>query len=294
MAVNYKQLRSWRFEDRLDTYTVRDSVLYALSLGYGDNPLDPQDLCFIYEQDTLAVPTLLATVGAPGAWATNPALGIHWVKLLHGEHRMTFHAPVPAAASVTSKTRVTHVIDKGADKGALVVTTREISDAQTDQLLATVEHVSFLRADGGFGQGDQPLAALPKTPSRAPDAALFVSSTPQSAALYRLNGDLNPIHVLPEMALKAGFERPILHGLCTYGMAARALIKHFCPAHPDHLRAIAVRFSSPFFPGETLRVETWRTGSEIQFRALAHERDVVVLDCCTAQVSEALATKEHA
>ena len=293
MAVNYKQLRSWRFEDRLDTYTVRDSVLYALSLGYGDNPLDPQDLRFIYEQDTLAVPTLLATVGAPGAWATNPALGINWVKLLHGEHRMTFHAPVPAAASVTSRTRITHVIDKGANKGALVITTREISDAQTDRLLATVEHVSFLRADGGFGEGDKPLAALPRTPERPPDTALFVSSTPQSAALYRLNGDLNPIHVLPEMALEAGFERPILHGLCTYGMATRALIKHFCPIHPEHLRSIAVRFSSPFFPGETLRVETWRSGTQINFRALAHERDVVVLDCCTAELKDRLATEEH-
>lgn len=277
MGIQYQHLRNWHFDDRTDTYDARDANLYALTLGYGDSPLDAADLRYVYEQDTLAVPTMLAVIGAPGAWATHPDTGIDWVKLLHGEHRMTFHAPVPAAASVTSRTRVTRIVDKGAGRGALVVTARDISDAASGQPLATVEHVSFCRADGGFGEGDEPLPPLPANPEAAPDHAVQIATLPQSALLYRLNGDLNPIHALPDMAAKAGFERPILHGLCTYGIAARALLRTYCPGEPHRMRSFAVRFSSPMFPGETLRVESWRKGSSVHFRALAHERNVVVL-----------------
>lgn len=287
MAINYEQLRNWHFEDRTDNYKTRDSIIYALTLGYGSDPSDVDDLRYVYEEDTLAVPTVLATVGAPGAWATNPALNINWVKLLHGEHRMTFHAPVPASASVASRTRVTHVVDKGANKGAQVVTTRELTNAKTGRPLATVEHVSFLRAEGGFGEGDDSLPALPATPEASPHTTVLIPSTTQTAALYRLNGDLNPIHILPRIAAEAGFDRPILHGLCTYGMAARALIKQFCPTNPEHLKSFSVRFSAPFFPGETLRVETWREGHRVQFRALAHERNVVVLSHCVAEIDAA-------
>lgn len=285
MAIQYERLRNWTFDDRTDHYVARDAMFYALTLGYGDDPTDVDDLRYVYEQDTLAVPTLLATMGAPGAWATNPETGINWLQLLHGEHRMTFHAPIQASASIVSKTRVTNVVDKGEGKGALVVTTRDISDASSGRALATVEHVSFCRADGGFGKGDEPLPALPPTPAGSPNASMLVHSLPQSAALYRLNGDLNPIHILPDMAAKAGFDRPILHGLCTYGMAARALIKHYCPVEPEKLRSFAVRFSAPIYPGETLRVEAWKQGDTVQFRALAQEREVVVLSNGLAVIS---------
>ncbi len=277
MAIEYERLRNWPFEDRTDHYAVRNSILYALTLGYGSDPCNESDLRYVYEQDTLAIPTLLATIGAPGPWATNAATGINWLQLLHGEHRMTFHAPVKAAACVTSKTRVTHVVDKGAGKGALVTTTRNVHDTDDGTLLATIEHVSFCRADGGFGQGDQPLPPLPATPNTPAHETILVQSLPQSALLYRLNGDLNPIHALPGMAAKAGFDRPILHGLCTYGMAARALLAAYCADAPSMLKDFSVRFSAPVFPGETLRVETWKAGSSVQFRALAHERGVVVL-----------------
>ena len=284
MAINYEQLRKLQFDEKTDRYDVRDSIIYSLTLGYGTDPFDSDDIRYVYENDTLAVPTLLATVAAPGAWATNPILGINWLKILHGEHRMTFHAPVKANAFVTSNTRVTHVIDKGANKGALVVTTRHLTDTDTGKKLATIEHVSFLRADGGFGKGDEPLPPLPTTPDTEPEAIQFVTSTTQSAALYRLNGDLNPIHILPQMANEAGFDHPILHGLCTYGMAARALIKVFFPTNPEYLKSFSVRFAAPFFPGETLRVEIWRTGSNVQFQALAHERNVVVLSHGLAEI----------
>lgn len=278
MAIQYESLRNWHFDDRTDRYSTQDSILYALTLGYGGDPADEQDLRFVHEHDTLAVPTRLAVVGAPGAWATHPDTGIDWLRLLHGEHRMTFHAPVSAEAAVISKTRVTRVVDKGAGKGALVVTTRDIFDADGGHPLATIEHVSFCRADGGFGQGDEPPAPLPAVPDEPPHHTVLMPSLPQAALLYRLNGDLNPIHALPAMAAKAGFDRPILHGLCTFGMAARALLKTCCPTEPARMRSFSVRFSAPLYPGETLRVETWRRASSVHFRAVAHERGAVVLN----------------
>lgn len=277
MAINYHNLRAWKFADRVDHYTARDCMIYALGLGYGSDPADQHALRFVHEDDTAVVPTFLATIGAPNAWAADPASGIDWVKILHGEHRMTFHGPLAANGAVCSKTGVSRVVDKGPGKGALVVTVRDITDAASGRLLATVEHVSFCRADGGFGAGDAAPDALPVTPASPPDQVVLLASLPQSALLYRLNGDLNPIHVLPDMARKAGFERPILHGLCTYGMAARALLQAYAPAAPERLSSIAARFSAPFYPGETLRVEIWEDGPRLQFRALAQERNTVVL-----------------
>lgn len=284
MAIEYERLRNWSFEDRIDKYDERDSMLYALTLGYGNDPMDEQDLRFVHEQNTIAVPTILSVIGAPGAWATNPETGINWLQLLHGEHRMVFHAEVQPRATVISKTRVSHVVDKGPGKGALVVTTRELYESATDEHLATIEHVSFCRADGGFGSGDQPLPALLATPEGPPDEVLLSNTLPQSALLYRLNGDLNPIHILPQMAAKAGFQRPILHGLCSFGMAARALIKQYCALNPVSLKSFSVRFSSPMYPGETLRVETWKQGNTVHFKAYAHERNVVVLSNCIATI----------
>ncbi|CAB3738253.1 MaoC family dehydratase [Achromobacter piechaudii] len=277
MAIDYQNLRNWKFEDRVDRYSARDCMIYALGLGYGSDPANESELRYVHEEETAVVPTFLATIGAPNGWAADPATGIDWLKILHGEHRMTFHAPLAPAGAVRSQTRVTRVVDKGASKGALVVTVRDISDAESGAPLATVEHVSFCRADGGFGPGDASPEALPATPEREPDQVVLLPTLPQQALLYRLNGDLNPVHALPHMARAAGFDRPILHGLCTYGMAARALLQACACSASQRLGTIAARFSAPFFPGETLRVEIWRVGDSLQFRAVADERDTVVL-----------------
>ena len=211
MAIDYQRLRAWTFDDRVDRYTARDCMIYALGLGYGGDPLDEAELRYVHEQDTAVAPTFLATVGAPNGWAADPATGIDWLRILHGEHRMAFHA-LPAQAEVRSRTRVTRVVDKGAGKGALVVTAREISDAGSGQPLATVEHVSFCRADGGFGAGDEPPPALPAPPERAPDESVLLPTLPQQALLYRLNGDLNPVHAVPRMAREAASTGPSCMG----------------------------------------------------------------------------------
>lgn len=258
MTLQYQKLRDWQFKDRIDSYSERDSIIYALSLGYGDMPLDEYDLPYVYEGNTLAVPTVLSTVGAPGGWMRNPETGIDWIRLLHGEHRMTFHAPATAKGSVMSKTRVSHVVDKGHGRGALIVTTRQIYDALSNHLMATVEHVAFCRSDGGFGHGDNSLSPLPNTPNSEPTDCIHIHSAAQAALWFRLNGDLNPIHILPKLAVQAGFNRPTLHGLCAYGMAARALIRRYCPLNPEQMRSFAARFSAPFYPGDTLIVKLGR------------------------------------
>ncbi len=281
MAIDYHRLRSWAFFDQVSSYAANDSIRYALSVGFGTDPMDEADLPFVFEEGLSVVPTFLATVGAPGAWASDPGTGIDWMQILHGEHRMRFFAVPAASGAVRSQTRVSRVVDKGAGKGALVVTERRIEDQASGELLATVEHVSFCRADGGFASaatpGDAPLEPLPAVPERTPDMTMSMPTQPSAALLYRLNGDRNPIHALPAAAWQAGFERPILHGLCTYGMACRALLKQACGGDPSRLASLSVRFSSPFVPGETLRVEMWRGEGQVQFRALADERNVVVL-----------------
>ncbi|WP_144640436.1 MaoC family dehydratase [Bordetella genomosp. 13] len=285
MPIDYENLRSWHFEPRVDRYATKDAMLYALSLGYGNDPCREDELPFVHETGTLAVPTLLATIGAPGAWATDPRTGIDWLRILHGEHRMRFHRAVRAEDALRSRTRVSHVVDKGAGKGALVVTTRDITDAATDAPVATIEHVSFCRSDGGFGRGDAPLPPLPAPPEdRPPDSEVALQTIPQAALLYRLNGDYNPIHILPAKAREAGMPRPILHGLCSYGMAARALVRACCDQQPERLRAIALRFSAPVLPGETLVVRIWRDGRTAYFQARVRERDLVVLNNGVAEI----------
>lgn len=277
MSIDFEKLKSWSFEDQLTNYTRQDCILYALSLGYGQDPLDEEALAFVYEEGLRTVPSMLTVLGGPGAWATDPGTGIDWIKILHGEHRMTLHGTLPPEGCLRSRTRVSSVVDKGEGRGALVVTTREITDEASGQRLGTIEHTSFCRADGGFGGGDSAPPSLPAVPDTPAETTVTLQTAPGAALLYRLNGDRNPIHVSPATAKRAGFDRPILHGLCTYGMAARAIVQTFCGNRPEKLGSLSLRFSAPFYPGETLSVELWRRGSNIHFRAVAAERGQAVL-----------------
>lgn len=277
MAIDYARLKAWSFDDQLTRYTRDDCILYALGLGYGQDPLDPSELPFVYEEGLKTIPSMFTVLGAPGAWASDPGTGIDWMRILHGEHRMTLHGVPPPEGCLRSRTHVSRVVDKGEGRGALVITSREISDEANGTLLATIHHTSFCRADGGFGSGDAAPAMLPATPDSPAEATVKLQTSPSAALLYRLNGDHNPIHVSPGAAKSAGFDRPILHGLCTYGMAARAILREYCANDPTKLASLALRFSAPFIPGETLSVELWRRGSNIHFRAVAAERGQAVL-----------------
>jgi len=277
MPLDYERIKNWRFADTRHSYTQRDSILYALGIGLGADPLDPSQLQFVYEKQLRAFPTMSSILCYPGFWMQDPATGINWVKLVHGEQRSIWHKPLAAEGVLTGRTHISHVIDKGADKGALVIAERNMYDAD-NTLVATIQQTTFCRADGGFGQGDAPVAALPKVPERAPDYQRRIAVASNAAILYRLNADPNPLHIDPQTAAAAGFERPILHGLCTYGHAARAVVQDCCDNDPALLYRFDARFSAPVYPGETLVCDIWREGAnQIHFQASVAERNVVVL-----------------
>lgn len=289
MAIDYQHLKSRVFTPVRQHYTERDTMLYALSLGLGNDPLNASALPFVYEGlegGLRALPSQAVVLGYPGFWAREPDTGIDWVKLLHGEQRTRLHRPLPASGEVVGHNRITHLTDKGEGKGAIMVTERRLETA-AGELLATVQQVTFLRGDGGYSQqgggqpSDAPLPALQPTPQdRAPDFTDTQPTRPEAALLYRLMGDYNPLHADPAVAAKAGFERPILHGLASYGLVAHALLRRCCGGDPARLKALDIRFAAPVYPGETLVTEIWRVPghpAQVQLRARVLERDKVVL-----------------
>lgn len=283
MPLDIDRLEHWSFPELGSTYTDRDTMLYAVSLGFGQDPLDPQQLRYVYEQDLCAVPTMAAILCHPGRWTVAPELGVTLNKVVHGEQRVFLHRPLPATGRLVGRARVHSVEDKGA-KGALIHAARSMYDTETGDLVASVLHTSFCRADGGFGRdiGTPPVAT--PCPEGPPDLSVEIATRPEAALLYRLNNDRNPLHADPAYAARAGFDRPILHGLCTYGLAARALLQGALDYDPAALRSVECRFSKPVFPGETITVDIWRGTDELRFRARVAARECVVLDAGRALI----------
>ncbi len=267
------------------SYTERDSALYALGVGLGFDPLDEAQLKFVYEQNMAALPTMAVVLAYPGFWLKESWTGVDWVRVLHGEQGIRIHQPLPPAATVVGTTRVTAVVDKGAAKGALIYSEREVRDKATGELLCTLTQSGFARGDGGFGGESRPSPPVHRIPDRAPDDVCELPTLPQAALIYRLSGDFNPLHADPKVAREAGFEAPILHGLATLGVAGHALLRAVCDYDPARLRALDLRFSAPVYPGETLATEIWRDGDGVvSFRTSAVERGVVVLNNGRAEI----------
>jgi acyl dehydratase len=291
MAIDVARLKHWPFPPVEQTYTERDTMLYALGLGLGQDPLDRDALRFVYEDGLQALPTMAVVLGYPGFWAKDPASGIDWVRLLHGEQSLRLLAPLPAAGTVVGHTRVTALVDKGAAKGALMFSERDIVDAASGRRLAVSSSVSFLRGDGGFAAGgqasDPPPPPRQPTPDGPPDRVCELKTRPEAALIYRLSGDTNPVHADPAVARAAGFDRPILHGLCSFGVSGVALLKTLAGWNPARLKEIGCRFSAPVYPGETLRVRMWQRGEQVQFDTRVVERDVVVLSHGSATIAAA-------
>lgn len=281
--LNYQRVKNWPIEEVTRTYSERDTILYALGLGVGGDPMDAVQLRFTYEANLQAVPTLAAAIAWPKPWMTNPETGVNYLKLVHGEQDTQWFQPMPASGTVISRTRVNRVCDKGEGKGAIVELLRDIIDADSGERIAQTRQVSFLRGDGGYtaegGISDEPPQSLPSVPEREPDFEYQLLSPPQAALIYRLSGDANPLHADPEVAARAGFKQPILHGLATYGMAAFAAVSQCADGDATRLKRIAARFTSPVYPGETLRFQFWK-GEEgkVHLRARVDARDVVVLN----------------
>lgn len=281
MPLNYEKLMSTKFERTTHQYTKKDTILYALGLGVGSvDPTDWNELKYVYEKGLVALPTLAVTLAAGAMRLADPEFGVNYRLLLHAEQSLLMHKPLPVEGTVYSEATIDEIYDKGAAKGAIMYMTRKLYDASNDELLVTMGAVSFLRGDGGFGgKSDGQPKRRPVPSERAPDVRLTLPPTLSQALIYRLAGDYNPLHIDPEVARSAGFDRPILHGLCAYGMAGRALIKGLCGDDPTKLRRLDVRFTSPVFPGEPLHADVWKLGAgDAAFRLMASERNVVVVD----------------
>jgi acyl dehydratase len=290
--IDYQALKNRRFPEIVAKYSARDTVLYALGVGYGADPTDERQLGFVYEKSLRAAPTMAMVLAYPGFWVKEPDTGVDWVRVLHGEQSIVLHRPLPPEGTVVGRMRVKALVDKGRDKGALILQEREVR-LESGELLATIESLGFARGDGGFSErpgngpkgGDPAPPAPPPAPDTAPEIVCDLPTVPQAALIYRLSGDDNPLHAEPAVAKAAGFSRPILHGLATYGVAGHAILRTCCDYEPARLKSLAVRFSAPVYPGETIRTEIWREGHTVRFRARALERDLVVLSHGRAQLA---------
>lgn len=288
MAVtreDYQRLLDYRIPDIEHAHAVKDTILYALGVGLGADPVDPGQLRFVYEKDLLALPTMISVMCEPHAWLDLTQSGFG-ARALAGESSFTIHNPIPVEGEFLGKARLASVVDKGPGKGALVTTTRDIFEKKSGDLIATLDHIRFCRGDGGFGGPTGPVRQPHPLPDTAPQFVCELPTLPQAALIYRLSGDYNPLHADPAHAKSVGFDRPNLHGWCTLGVAAHALLKTLCDYDPSRLKALAVRYSAPVFPGETLRTEMWLNGNIVSFRTLVPARDnIVVLNHGRAEIA---------
>ena len=272
MALNPDTLLNRPPIETRQTIAPFQIMLYALGIG-------ADELQFTYEEGLQVLPTMAVTMAYPGFIWRDPALGVDWQKILHAETGLILHAPLPTEGELVGMTRFEAVYDKGADKGAMVVQRRDIALADGTPI-ATIRNTTYLRGDGGCGgsPGSQP--APHAIPDGAPDRVVSLGTRPDQALLYRLaSGDMNPLHADPEVARAAGFDRPILHGLATYGIAGRALLRALVGNDPARIRRLDARFSAPVFPGETIETSIWREADgKAAFRARVVERDRVVLN----------------
>lgn len=276
MAVSYERLMNFPVPEVRQRVVPKDLAFYALSIGIGSDPTDLRQLRLVDPAtDILPVPSMALVLGYPGFWLGDPATGVDAVRVVHGEQELIVHHPVPPSGDVLGRTRITGLVDRGHQKGSILTSERDITNGSDGTMLATVRQVHVLRGDGGFGGPPPQPVRRHQVPEGAPDFLVELPTRPEQALLYRLNGDMNPLHIDPAVAKRAGFPRPILHGLCTFGIVTHALLRALCDYDVLRLRAVAMRFTAPVFPGETIRTEIWRDGS---FRASALERNIRVID----------------
>ncbi|MAZ16787.1 MAG: 3-alpha,7-alpha,12-alpha-trihydroxy-5-beta-cholest-24-enoyl-CoA hydratase [Ahrensia sp.] len=289
MAFNHDVVATLVFPPVTQTPSARDCQLYALSVGFGQDPTDRRDLPFVYEKHLRVAPTMAAVLCTPGHWVADPKLGIDADSVLHGEQSVRLHRAIPVGQPLTGHSRIVNVWDKGTGKGALVELECQVSDAN-GTLLWTVNRTAYLRGEGGYGGAVQPKGRPWTLPNRKADIVWDFPTSGQQALLYRLNGDLNPVHADPDISSAVGFPQPVLHGLCSYGIAGCALLKTVCEHDESRVRTLSVRFSAPAFPGDTIRTSIWREGSRALFTCTALERGVQIITNGTMELHEGAST----
>jgi len=279
--VDPKAVVGHKFEDLTASHTDRDTILYALGVGEGADPLNQKQLQYVYENhsDFKALPTMGVVFCLPvlaQVIGGIPGLSFNPMMLLHGEQYLELKNPIPTSGTLTTSAHIKSFYDKG--RGALLTVDATTSD-DTGKPIVYNQISLFIRGIGGFG-GDRGPTETPITPpDRAPDAIHKERTAPNQALLYRLSGDLNPLHADPDMAGIGGFERPILHGLCFFGYAARAVLHNFCDSDASRFKAIRARFAKHVFPGETIITEMWKVSpTRVIIQCKVEEREGIVLN----------------
>ncbi len=276
MALNYEDLMATSVVDLPFSYDDRESMLYAISIGMGRNPVNTDELSYVFEQgEPLRTMPSMASVLVPDM--SPPDLGWDFSQVLHIEQRLELYRPLPVAADLLINKKIAAAYDHGPKHGALVLFEAEARLAKDDTALFTIGNTIMARADGGFGgpRGKGPTPHRP--PRRDPDLSCDLDTRSDQALLYRLNGDRNPLHADPVLARRVGYPVPILHGLCTYGVACHAILKTICAYDYTLISGFDARFSAPVLPGDTITTDMWQDGNTVSFQCSVKERDAVVL-----------------
>ena len=259
-------------------------ILYHLGLGAGAPPTDPLELSYTYEGNLSVLPSFGAVAAYSAMAATSMARGvdINWALVLHGEQDLEIRQPIPRSGEVTSRPHIAHIYDKG--RAALMVVEVTSTDQKTGEVLFINRSSLFIRGEGGWGGNPGPKASN-QAPSREPDHIIRSPTLPQQALLYRLSGDKNPLHADPAFAALGGFDRPILHGLCTYGVVCKAAVDTVLGGDPARARRYRARFAGVVFPGETVTTRMWEEGDKTLLEAVVEDRDATVLSNAALWVS---------
>jgi len=276
MALKYDELMATSVVDLPFSYGDTESMLYAISIGLGRNAVDTDELPFVFEQgEPMRTLPSMASVLVPDM--SPPDLGWDFSQVLHIEQRLELYRPLPVAADLLINKKIAAAYDHGPKRGALVLYEAEARLAKDDTALFKIGNTIMARADGGFGgpRGTGPAPHRP--PRREPDLSCDLATRSDQALLYRLNGDRNPLHADPALARRVGYPVPILHGLCTYGIACHAILKTICAYDYTLITGFDARFSAPVLPGDTITTDMWQDGNIVSFQCSVKERDIVVL-----------------
>lgn len=256
-------------------WTRLQSMLYSMGVGVAAQSVDERTLPFVYEKDQRALPSF-ATIFGMSAMPRAAQMGLDPVSMIHAEQEMTLHAPIPPEGKGVVSGWVDSIYDRG-DRGAVITSISELTDSATGKVLASFKGTTVAKDGGGFGGNPPPPRQPGMEASRAPDLTVDVPTRIDQALLYRLSGDMNPLHADPAEARRVGFDDVILHGLCTYGIACNAVLKHFADHDPARMASHAMRFAAPVYPGDILTFDFWRDGARIDFRIRVAARDIIVV-----------------
>ena len=274
MPINYDEIMSMTSENVEISYSDKDSILYSLGVGLGNDPMNMAELKYVYENSQVALPSM-----ATNFQYHSPLLlkaNINFILVVHGEQKLSFSNPLPVSGNFISNAKVIGCYDKGAGKGAIIDVETTINLKRDNTEICKLVSTTFARGDGGFGGPESPKSEIFR-PEGDPDFVHAIKTKPDQALIFRLSGDYNPLHSDPNFAKTAGFEKPILHGMCTYGIACRSLVESVCEGDAKRLKKFDCRFSSPVYPGETIVTEMWKNGSKVYYQSKVKERDKIVI-----------------